>query len=331
LVDCLESVLAQSFRDYELLIIDDCSTDDTYKIARRYAAMDPRVRLLSNRRTLGLVGNWNRCVQRARGEWIKFVFQDDLIAPNCLERMLAAAETDTLLISCRREFIFEESTSDKMRQFYLTLISVEDIFPAATGIAPRDYCEVTLDHIGVNFIGEPTAVMLRRRAFDEFGTFNPDLIMICDSEYWARVAIHSGLSYVPEALAKFRVHARATSAVNFASRRYRMTLDGVVLLYAFAFDPRYEPVRIAASRRQPPIDLGERLAKEARGARWMAIDAANNAANPNPSLMEEWTHLVKRYPQLAALAQSEPLRPLGLRDRFARRVRNWCRRRQPTS
>jgi hypothetical protein len=172
--------------------------------------------------------------------------------------------------------------------------------------------------------------MLRRRAFDAFGKFNPDLIMICDSEYWARVAIHSGLTYVPEALAKFRVHARATSAVNFASRRYRMELDGVILVHEFAFDPRYEPLRIAASRRQPPIDLAQRLDKEVRGARWLAIDAANNARNPNPSLMEEWTQLVKRYPRLAALAQSEPAWPVGVRERFARRVRDWYRRRQPT-
>ena len=61
-------------------------------------------------------------------------------------------------------------------------LSVEDIFPAVIRIAPPDYCEATLHHIGVNFVGEPTAVMLRRRAFDDFGNFNPDLIMIYKSE-----------------------------------------------------------------------------------------------------------------------------------------------------
>jgi glycosyltransferase involved in cell wall biosynthesis len=328
LVDCLESVLAQSFHDYELLIVDDCSSDDTSEIASRYAAKDVRVRLSCNSRTLGLVGNWNCCVELAKGDWVKFVFQDDVIAPNCLERMLAAAEPDTLLISCRRDFIFEEGTSEDTRQFYQTHISVEDVFPGQTKISPSAYCDATLENIGINFVGEPTAVMLHRKAFDQFGDFNPLLIMICDSEYWARVGIHSGLAYVPESLAKFRVHAGATSAANFASRRYRMELDAVVLVHEFCFSPAYEPLRIAASRRESPLDLGQRLSTAARGAKWLAVDAAKRVSDPDPSLMEEWTQIVKQYPRLAALAQNEPSPAVGVRERFVERVRDWRRRRQ---
>src|SRR3982751_3050681 len=76
LAECIESILAQTYTDFQLLLVDDCSTDATRSIAESYAAADSRVRLIVNHTNLGLVGNWNRCIELATGEWIKFVFQD---------------------------------------------------------------------------------------------------------------------------------------------------------------------------------------------------------------------------------------------------------------
>jgi glycosyltransferase involved in cell wall biosynthesis len=97
LKECLDSVLAQTFTDFEVLIVDDKSSDETLSIAQEYATYDPRFRVIQNECNLGLVGNWNRCVELAQGEWIKFIFQDDLIEPACLERMLAVRKSESAI------------------------------------------------------------------------------------------------------------------------------------------------------------------------------------------------------------------------------------------
>src|ERR1051325_8445652 len=83
--DCLRSIQAQTFDDFEILVVDDDSDDQTWEIVAQYGKADARIRSVTNPRRLGLVGNWNRCVELSRGEWIKFVFQDDVLKRNCLE------------------------------------------------------------------------------------------------------------------------------------------------------------------------------------------------------------------------------------------------------
>ena len=92
--ECLDSVLNQTFQDIEVVVVDDVSTDDTVSIVEEYMRSDKRVRLFVNKKNLGLVQNWNRCVDLAKGEWVKFVFQDDIIMPSCISRMLEVSRPD---------------------------------------------------------------------------------------------------------------------------------------------------------------------------------------------------------------------------------------------
>ncbi len=77
-------MLAQTFTDFELIISDNCSTDDTEEIARRYAAADPRIRYVRQPRNRGSAYNHNVTVQHARGEFFKWLSDDDLYAPDLL-------------------------------------------------------------------------------------------------------------------------------------------------------------------------------------------------------------------------------------------------------
>lgn len=296
---CLDSVLGQTYSDIEILVVDDGSTDTTFEILERYAANDQRIRLVRNKNNLGLVGNWNRCIELAQGEWIKFVFQDDLIAPTCVEEMLAASTQDTWLTVCRREFLFEDGTPEETRRYYEQHPNPERVFGAGIAyVPPEAVCEAAIDLFGVNFFGEPTATLIRREAFARHGLFNPELAMICDMEYWVRVAAHHGFAYLPKTLASFRVHAGSTSAHHFAKRKYRITLDGVMLMNEYVHNPAFEPVREAMRRRDPPVDLKDMLDKKTAGARWIAVDAAHSVSTPNPALLREWEDLVVRHPNL---------------------------------
>ena len=89
----IESVLAQTFADLELIIVDDCSTDDTVNVARSYLG-DSRVRLVQNERNLGDYPNRNHAATFATGRYLKYHDSDDLMYPHCLSVMVGALEAE---------------------------------------------------------------------------------------------------------------------------------------------------------------------------------------------------------------------------------------------
>ena len=85
--ECLDSVLAQTFQDWEVVLVDDQGPDDSLEIARSYA--DPRIHVHSNERNLGTYGTQNRCLDLATGEYVAVLNSDDYWKPEKLERQLA--------------------------------------------------------------------------------------------------------------------------------------------------------------------------------------------------------------------------------------------------
>ena len=83
---CIDSALSQTFRDFELVVCDNASTDGTWAVCERYAAEDARVRVFRNEENIGPVWNWRRCLDEARGELGKLLFSDDLIYPSYLSQ-----------------------------------------------------------------------------------------------------------------------------------------------------------------------------------------------------------------------------------------------------
>jgi len=299
LKECIDSILAQTFTDFELLIIDDSSSDKTFEIAQEYAKNDSRIKVFKNEKNLGLVGNWNRCIELAQGEWIKFVFQDDLIVSNCLERMLQACDTECKIAFCRRSFLFEEGTSEKTKQIYNSLALPEKKYiPFNKHISADTCCKSMLKYLGINFIGEPTVLMIRKSAFEQFGSFNPYLIQICDLEMWIRIASNVGITYIPETLAYFRVHSGATTSNNHSQREYRMRMDKIVLLHEFLFNPAYENLRTIQSHQWILGNLLRTLKKEAYFVWIIASRAKENPINQNLRIIQEWEDLIAFYPYM---------------------------------
>jgi glycosyltransferase involved in cell wall biosynthesis len=89
LPDAIESILAQDFSDFEIVITDDASTDGTVDLVEAYQARDGRIRLIKNERRLGMNGNIQRAADLGRGQFIKMLCADDWLAPRCLSRMAA--------------------------------------------------------------------------------------------------------------------------------------------------------------------------------------------------------------------------------------------------
>jgi glycosyltransferase involved in cell wall biosynthesis len=94
LAECIESVLAQTYQNWDYTIVDNCSTDGSLQIARQYAAKDHRVRVLENQQFLPALANFNLALRHIApaSKYCKVVLGDDWIFPECLERMVAVVE-----------------------------------------------------------------------------------------------------------------------------------------------------------------------------------------------------------------------------------------------
>jgi len=90
IVDSINSVLAQTYQDWELIIVDDHSTDNTMEILQQYT--DKRIRIFSNRQNSGVAVTRNRAIEKAKGRWLAFLDSDDLWCPDKLEKQIAFME-----------------------------------------------------------------------------------------------------------------------------------------------------------------------------------------------------------------------------------------------
>jgi len=208
LPETIESVLGQDFKDYEIIVSDDASSDDSADIIRRYAAREPRIRAQLNASNLGMVANWNWCLKEARGEHVKFLFGDDCLAsPRALGRMAALLDENpgaTLAASAR--FILDENSN---------VTGLWDDF-GRPGLHDGPRVIARCLRKNVNLIGEPSTVMFRRIA--GLRGFDPRLRQIVDLEMWFHLLQQGDLAYTTEPLCVFRRHVGQQTVVNSQSR-----------------------------------------------------------------------------------------------------------------
>ncbi|HTU91475.1 MAG TPA: glycosyltransferase [Gemmataceae bacterium] len=250
--EAVASVLLQSIDKYELIIVDDASTDGTFELACELASQDDRIHVYLNVQNLGIVPNWNRCLELARGEWIKFIFQDDLLDPDCTAQLLDAARRQHCNFAfCEREILLEEGVDPQVSAFFQhNLLRFGDLFPDRVYVPAHELGRGFIAHLGQNFLGEPTSVLIHRSCIFRYGSFNPQLVHLCDLEYWIRMGCQEGLIYLPERLASFRVHPSGATSASLQSvhkKFRRLILDYVILYASFLLDPAYRPFRQSSS------------------------------------------------------------------------------------
>jgi glycosyltransferase involved in cell wall biosynthesis len=214
--EAIKSILAQTYEDYELLISNDCSTDSSLEIANSFARQDSRIVVWTTEKNLGLFQNYNKCIQRARGRFIKPFAQDDLFAPSMLSRCLDALSADdsVALVCTSRTTIDEQGQAHKFNEQLDSTRLIE-------GNEAIKGCLVRLH----NWIGEPSAVMFP--ASRAGSGFDIGYYHLGDLEYWFRVIAGGRLLYLHEPLCSFRFHPESTSNKNMKSMLF--TLDALRL------------------------------------------------------------------------------------------------------
>ena len=184
LPQAVESVFAQTLPDWELVIVDDGSTDATPATVKPYLA-DRRVRYIRSDQ-LGQSRAKNLGLRLSRAEYIAFLDADDAWLPTKLEKQSRAFRPEVGVVFCGRELMDE---------------SGETIPRAPTPPPPRGR---VLDAIFVqNFVCFSSA-MVHRSVFDHVGGFDPGFDLAIDYDLWLRVARHYAFEYVPEPLVRYR-------------------------------------------------------------------------------------------------------------------------------
>lgn len=196
LPEAIESVLRQDLEDFELVVVDDCSQDDSFAIARSYAARDRRVKACQNPANLGMVGNRNACLRLAQGKYVKVLHADDyLSAPDALRKMARFLdENPGMSLAASGLHLAGAGKSSVPRPAGF----LDRKATSGTGVITR--CLVARR----NLIGPPSATMFRRdrarRGFDE--TF----FHSADWEMWFHLLENGCFGFLEEPLATYRLH-----------------------------------------------------------------------------------------------------------------------------
>lgn len=118
--ESIQSVLSQTFKNFELIISDNASSDRTEEICREFASQDSRIRYYQNDHNIGLGPNHNRAFELARGKYFKWFHGDDLLAPEYLEKCVSVLESDPSIILCyTREIEIDEEGKPFGSETYL--------------------------------------------------------------------------------------------------------------------------------------------------------------------------------------------------------------------
>jgi len=193
----IESVLRQTFTDFELIIVDDHSSDRSLEIISGFH--DDRLRVVVNESNLGAEGNWNRCLTESKGIYFKLLPQDDVLAPTCLAKQVAVLDQDKekriALVFCARTIIDAKGR----------VLMYRGHWAFRKGFISGQLLIRRCLRFGTNLIGEPGSVLLRRNLAAAVGLFDAKCPYVIDLDYWFRLLLRGDGYYLPERLASFRV------------------------------------------------------------------------------------------------------------------------------
>ncbi|GAB1543037.1 hypothetical protein NUACC21_57110 [Scytonema sp. NUACC21] len=199
----LHSVLQQAYSPDEMQIevIDNCSiSDEVQRIVEKVGKN--RVSFFKQPYNLGLVGNLNTCLRRARGHLVHILHDDDLVLPGFYNHLEKAFEQETAIGAafCRYAHVDENNN-----QRYLSRLQKE-----APGIISK-----WLERIAVEQQLQPPAIVVKRSVYERLGGFYPELPHCNDWEMWKRIAAFYPVWYEPQTLAYYREHSNADSRTSF--------------------------------------------------------------------------------------------------------------------
>lgn len=186
LAEAVDSVLASTYTNFELIIVDDCSKDNTVAIAKKYAEQDSRIKVFVNEENLGDYPNRNKAAEYAQGKYIKYVDADDYIYPAGLE-----------VLVCMMECFPEAGWG-------LCSLLPNEKKPFPFVLSPKEAYEYHYKGSGL-FHKAPLSAIIKKRVFEEAGYFG-HIRMAGDFEMWHKLGQKYPVVLMPQGVVWYRVH-----------------------------------------------------------------------------------------------------------------------------
>jgi glycosyltransferase involved in cell wall biosynthesis len=292
--EAVESILAQSFTNFELIVQDDLSQDETLEILD--SIRDPRLKVFRQTANQGIFANLNSGLRKARAPLLQIFCQDDRMGPDCLreQQALLRAHPDAGMAFCLFHPLDEYGK-----------ISDPDYAPRGIQDIPRRISPQRAPRLFAAFgclPGNLSPVMLRAAAFRAVGDFDPELPYAGDFEYWIRLSRRYPLLFNPEKLIGVRDHPdRGSLTLN---RRFQLLRQEIPLwqhLIQTAFAPEERERAEVYITRIRGVQYLHWLLKAALQGRWTAIPAGMRELRPPFTLARLlraylWTFNSRRMP-----------------------------------
>jgi len=219
----LQTILSQSLTDWELIIVDSYSNDGSWEFFEKLAKSDSRVSISQEPR--GLYQSWNNCIQRAKGKYVYIATSDDTMAPDCLEKMVEALESNPEcdIAQCRLEIIDKEGhiQADYQGASNCTVFSGDLKNVLAKPHIRRAPFDGLLHLTGLMVHLSITELLIRRTLFSKIGLFEAHWGSIGDRNWEMKAGLVTDTVFVPDTWASWRMHAtNASSLLKVHSPEY---------------------------------------------------------------------------------------------------------------
>ena len=191
----IKSVIGQSYKDWELIIINDCSSDNTLQIATSYQNKDSRIKVFSNTENLKLPKSLNKGFSLSSGDYLTWTSDDNLYKPNAIEKMVSLLEDNALvsLVSCNYDLIEENGHCINSSLSYLP---------------QRAFWQLAFTcNVGGCF-------MYRKSIIDQIGEYDANMFLAEDMDYWCKLARVSNVEYCNDNLYSYRLSSTSLSATR---------------------------------------------------------------------------------------------------------------------
>ncbi|PIR76623.1 MAG: hypothetical protein COU32_00975 [Candidatus Magasanikbacteria bacterium CG10_big_fil_rev_8_21_14_0_10_42_10] len=198
---CIESILAEKDLIDAIVLVDNCSTDKTYEIAKTY---EPDITCYQNDTNIGMAGNWNKCIELCNTDWLMIVHADDEVLPGAIKeyRDILARYPSLGLISASSGY---SGTNIQTK--------------SVQGLHEKDFFNAGIEAMESSF-GICSSVMVKKEAYDHLGMFIQDSLS-SDGEMWIRIASKYDVGFINKPTALYRVNPESTGLTSLTNRKLK--------------------------------------------------------------------------------------------------------------
>jgi glycosyltransferase involved in cell wall biosynthesis len=215
----IESCLAQTYKEFELIIVDDGSKDNSIEVIESYTAKDSRIKLIKNPVNKKLPGTLNNGFKNANGKYYTWISDDNLFAPNALEKMVKILDNHSDIGLVYADYISINDDGKTLARIYQE---------------PPEYLPIR-DCVGACFL-------YRASVAEQIGGYNEQMFLIEDYEYWLRLGLVTKLYHIAEPLYFYRVHATSLTKTRALEINHAKKLLKSIYLGKFSIPEKLKPI-----------------------------------------------------------------------------------------